>query len=583
MNRIWSSLPIITLALGLLSCGSGGGGAGGGGETVVSRTASLVLNLTQAPASAPRTLAAVAADVCPEVRVQVDGAPVDLQTGPECNLFLSALPTGDLTVTVSVDGIAGTIELTGVVEGEIVEIEVQAGEGKLSIDVLRYMEPDGSMLPVVINENDVHLELPAGLYDQTLTVKGSGFQLIGEAGADCASDGWTTIIGAVVIRGNNASFTNIKFLGPVTVLGDNVTFTHVCFENKLLILGDRPDVPDDGKPPVSCDETVDFEALDPGASVLGRGTVHPDLEISVRHEPTARVVVVVEGDSPSLYTAPQVPVVRVPNGCLGNPGGYGTDGSLYGQGFGDLDGVHDYGFTILHGKSVNYFSITMLDFGDFNPALVRGHSVELVAYTFDAAGNRRVIDRDELSYQSLADELPTVPTAPNVGDLQTTGDACTAQPGEPGNFTFEVRGRGITHVALVIHEGPDPQIAFDNIRFHLEQIEVGVDVLPTINTRSNGVIPVAIFGSACFDVDTIDFPSLRFGPAGAGPAHDVVHGGDHFEDHDGDRRGDAVVHFRTQATGIVPTDTRACLEGQTTDGMTFYGCDSIRIAPGSVK
>ena len=122
-----------------------------------------------------------------------------------------------------------------------------------------------------------------------------------------------------------------------------------------------------------------------------------------------------------------------------------------------------------------------------------------------------------------------------------------------------------------------------DIQFRLEQVEVDIDVIPTINTRSNGVIPVAIFGDACFDVDTIDFPSLRFGPDGTGPAHDVIHGGDHFEDHDGDRRGDVVVHFRTQETGIEPTHTRACLQGQTTDGFTFQGCDSIRIAPGSVK
>ncbi|MDF1556032.1 MAG: hypothetical protein P1P84_23355 [Deferrisomatales bacterium] len=516
--------------------------------------------------------------------MQIDGAPADVQTGPDCQLFLLVLPTGDVTVVVSVDGIAGTIELTDVVAGEVVEIEVQAGAGSLSIQVLRFEQPVEPLLATVIDENDVHIELPAGVYDQTLTVNGNGLQLTGETGGDCAEGGWTTITGAVVVQGNNASFTNIKFLGPVTVLGNNVRFSHVCFENKLLILGERPDVPDEEEPAVSCDEAVDFEGLRPGTSVLGPGAVHPDLEISVRHETVAGVVVVAEGSNPTaLYTAPQEEVVRVPNGCLGNPGGHEEDGSIYGQGFGDLDGVNDYTFAILNGKSVNSFSLTMLDFGDFNPELVRDHRVELVAYTFDGAGNRRVIDRDELSYQSLADELPTVPTRPDVGDLQTTGDACTAQPGQPGNFTFQLQGPGITHIALAIHVGPDPQIAFDNLRFRLEQVEIRIDVLPTINTRSNGVIPVAIFGDACFDLGTIDFSSLLFGPAGAAPAHDVVHGGDHFEDHDGDGTGDVVVHFRTQETGIEPAHTSACLEGQMVDRLTFRGCDSIRIAPGSVK
>ena len=225
MKRIWLSLAISALALGLISCGSGGGGG-----TTNPGSASLVLNLTDAPGTAARTLAA--ADTCPEVQVQIDGAPADVQTGPDCQLFLSVLPTGDVTVVVSVDGISGTIELTDVVAGEVVEIEVQAGEGSLSIHVLRFEQPVEPLLPTVIDENDVHIELPAGVYDQTLTVNGNGFQLTGEASGDCAEDGWTTITGAVVVQGNNASFTNIKFLGPVTVVGNNVSFSHVCFREQ---------------------------------------------------------------------------------------------------------------------------------------------------------------------------------------------------------------------------------------------------------------------------------------------------------------------------------------------------------------
>ena len=136
------------------------------------------------------------------------------------------------------------------------------GESELCVGSHQELPPsprDAPLLPTVIDENDVHIELPAGVYDQTLTVNGNGFQLTGEACGNCAEDGWTTITGAVVVQGNNASFTNIKFLGPVTVLGNNVSFSHVCFENKLLILGERPDVPDEEEPEVSCDEAVDFE------------------------------------------------------------------------------------------------------------------------------------------------------------------------------------------------------------------------------------------------------------------------------------------------------------------------------------
>ena len=56
-------------------------------------------------------------------------------------------------------------------------------------------------------------------------------------------------------------------------------------------------------------------------------------------------------------------------------------------------------------------------------------------------------------------------------------------------------------------------------------IDVDIDIKPgsdpnSINTRSNGVVPVAILGSATFDVTTIDVTTLTFGTAT--PAHDLT-------------------------------------------------------------
>lgn len=93
-----------------------------------------------------------------------------------------------------------------------------------------------------------------------------------------------------------------------------------------------------------------------------------------------------------------------------------------------------------------------------------------------------------------------------------------------------------------------------------------------INLRSRGVIPVAILGSELFDVTTIDGSTLAFGPSGAGIAH---RNGPHFGDVNDDGHLDLVAHFRTQQTGIQKGDTEACLTGQTIDGMSVCGCDTI--------
>ena len=39
------------------------------------------------------------------------------------------------------------------------------------------------------------------------------------------------------------------------------------------------------------------------------------------------------------------------------------------------------------------------------------------------------------------------------------------------------------------------------------------------------------------------------------------------------------MHFRTQDTGIKSGDTEACLSGETDDGVSIEGCDSVRTVP----
>jgi len=110
-----------------------------------------------------------------------------------------------------------------------------------------------------------------------------------------------------------------------------------------------------------------------------------------------------------------------------------------------------------------------------------------------------------------------------------------------------------------------------------------IDIKPgsdpnSINPFANGVIPVALLGSAGFDASDVDFTSLEFGLCGESGAT-PIHRTGHVEDVNDDGFLDFVSHYRTQDTGIEFGDTEACLTGQLNDGTPFQGSDAINTVP----
>jgi hypothetical protein len=118
-------------------------------------------------------------------------------------------------------------------------------------------------------------------------------------------------------------------------------------------------------------------------------------------------------------------------------------------------------------------------------------------------------------------------------------------------------------------------------------LEIDLDIKPgsdsnPINPANKGVLPVAILGSASFDVAGVDAKTLALGPDGSAPAHDLsdpAEFADHLEDVDGDGFTDLMVHFRTEEAGIVFGDMEACVTGETMDSTPFEGCEAIRTVP----
>jgi len=116
-------------------------------------------------------------------------------------------------------------------------------------------------------------------------------------------------------------------------------------------------------------------------------------------------------------------------------------------------------------------------------------------------------------------------------------------------------------------------------------MSIAIDIKPgsaqnVIQPLSRGVIWVAILGSQDFDVSTVDGTTLAFGKAA--PVHDL---GDpavfaaHLRDVDGDGFTDLVSHYRTAETGIEAGDLGACLSGETLEGASFLGADTVHTVP----
>lgn len=115
-------------------------------------------------------------------------------------------------------------------------------------------------------------------------------------------------------------------------------------------------------------------------------------------------------------------------------------------------------------------------------------------------------------------------------------------------------------------------------------IPVKIDVKPgsfpnSINLGSNGVVPVAIFGSANFDVKQIKIDSIKFGDAAIklkGNGQSIFS----YSDLNADGFTDIIVKISTEALQLTVTDTKVNLEGNLIDGITVIkGFDSVRIVP----
>jgi len=203
----------------------------------------------------------------------------------------------------------------------------------------------------------------------------------------------------------------------------------------------------------------------------------------------------------------------------------------------------------------------------------------------DGLGDACDPDDDNDGVDDGADNCPLVGNADQLDtDSDGLGDAC--DPDDDNDGVDD----GADNCPLAANPGQEDLDGDGQGDVCDEQNLVPIDIKPgsdpnSLNLNGNGVVPVAILGTALFDVANVDVSTVSFGPTGAAAVHDG-----HYEDVNDDGLTDLVLHFREGDIGLVTTlpgntvlDVTLTASLISSPGITVEGADEVRITPNNPK
>jgi hypothetical protein len=158
--------------------------------------------------------------------------------------------------------------------------------------------------------------------------------------------------------------------------------------------------------------------------------------------------------------------------------------------------------------------------------------------------------------------------SPGVPDFLIGGSLPAELPDLPGRLLLDFENPSFPGILFSVN--------FPNLRVTRAPTLVTVDINPgdsanSINPNSRGIIPVSILTTDTFDAVQVDPLSVTFGVLPTMESHSRSH----VEDVDGDGDADLLLHFNTQSTDILCSDTEIWLLGETFDGERITGSDTI--------
>jgi hypothetical protein len=169
-----------------------------------------------------------------------------------------------------------------------------------------------------------------------------------------------------------------------------------------------------------------------------------------------------------------------------------------------------------------------------------------------------------------------------LGDGRGTSSPYCPPYCEPTKKVSINRANADISYVLVGGEGGEA-LFLDNLQFNRMSILVPIDIKPgsvknCFNQNGHGVIPVAVLGSADFDVSQIDTSTLFFGGLKVrvrGNSNPMCS----LADVNQDAAWDLVCQFEDNSDLWAPGDGDATISGEMFDGTKIEGTDSICIVP----
>ncbi|MEO6666272.1 MAG: hypothetical protein ABIO65_05800 [Nitrospiria bacterium] len=162
--------------------------------------------------------------------------------------------------------------------------------------------------------------------------------------------------------------------------------------------------------------------------------------------------------------------------------------------------------------------------------------------------------------------------------LPATGDYTVGVSSYPRHFK---NGGTTVSTALLSASNGDYTLVISGVSSPV--LHINIDIKPghdssiaPINPKSKGKIPVALLGSADFNVRNVNVASLTFGHTGDEASLSKCPG---REDVNDDGVLDLVCHFENQLAVFAFTDEEGILKGTLDDGRVFEGRGWLKVVP----
>ncbi len=170
------------------------------------------------------------------VQVSVNATTQSVVVAPDNSFVVRDVPTGDVKLGCQAGGITGTLTISGVQPGEIIEVTIKREGDALVIGLVQrtpssqppaeVTRTDGDAL--VIHDSHVCYWLKPGHYKRDIVVQGDDVHLFGAAHQSCVVDDFSILDGKLELDGSGDRVLDVELGGSLVINGTHCGVQDTC-------------------------------------------------------------------------------------------------------------------------------------------------------------------------------------------------------------------------------------------------------------------------------------------------------------------------------------------------------------------